>query len=121
MSWLLFLDESGHDHRQMPYEVRGGVTLHASKVWSFVQAMQSAEHECFGCSLQDFGHELKGASLLKRDRFKHALSKTKRPISPQQRRNDCRSLFARKQRPKPEQGPRGTELPSYGQACLLMA
>ena len=30
MSWLLFLDESGHDHRHMPYEVRGGVALHVS-------------------------------------------------------------------------------------------
>ena len=27
MAWLLFLDESGHDHKQMPYEVRGGVAL----------------------------------------------------------------------------------------------
>ena len=26
MSYLLFLDESGHDHRTMPYEVRGGVS-----------------------------------------------------------------------------------------------
>lgn len=25
MSWLLFLDESGHDHKQIPYEVRGGI------------------------------------------------------------------------------------------------
>ena len=29
MSWLLFLDESGHDHKSMPYEVRGGIALHA--------------------------------------------------------------------------------------------
>jgi len=32
MAWLLFLDESGHDHKQMPYEVRGGVALHAGEV-----------------------------------------------------------------------------------------
>ena len=25
MSYLLFLDERGHGHRTMPYEVRGGV------------------------------------------------------------------------------------------------
>lgn len=29
MSWFLFLDESGHDHKTMPYEVRGGIALHA--------------------------------------------------------------------------------------------
>jgi len=27
MSWLLFLDESGHDHKNCPYEVRGGVAI----------------------------------------------------------------------------------------------
>ncbi len=30
MAWLLFLDESGHDHKQMPYEVRGGVAIQDS-------------------------------------------------------------------------------------------
>jgi hypothetical protein len=28
MSWLLFLDESGHDHKNTPYEVRGGFAIH---------------------------------------------------------------------------------------------
>lgn len=27
MSWLLFMDESGYDHRVMPYEVTGGIAL----------------------------------------------------------------------------------------------
>jgi hypothetical protein len=27
MSWLLFLDESGHDHKNMPCEVRVGAQL----------------------------------------------------------------------------------------------
>lgn len=48
MSWLLFLDESGHDHKKMPYEVRGGVAMHAGQLWPFVQAMQRLELECFG-------------------------------------------------------------------------
>ena len=33
MSFLLFMDESGHDHKAMPYEVRGGLAVHASRVW----------------------------------------------------------------------------------------
>lgn len=37
MSWLLFMDESGHDHKNMPYEVRGGVAIHAGQLWPFVQ------------------------------------------------------------------------------------
>ena len=43
MSWLLFLDESGHDHRHMPYEVRGGVALHVSQLWPFIRGMQKLE------------------------------------------------------------------------------
>jgi hypothetical protein len=32
LSYLFFLDESGHDHKNCPYEVRGGIVLHASKL-----------------------------------------------------------------------------------------
>lgn len=63
MSWLLFLDESGHDHKSMPYEVRGGVALHASELWPFVQAMQRLELASFGCQLHRFSKELKGSTL----------------------------------------------------------
>ena len=60
MSYLLFLDESGHDHRTMPYEVRGGVALHASELWPFVQDMQRLELASFGTTLNQFQAELKG-------------------------------------------------------------
>src|SRR6266496_592474 len=72
MSWLLFLDESGHDHKNMPYEVRGGIALHASQLWPFVQAMQRLELDCFGCHLHQYRCELKGASLLDRKRYRFA-------------------------------------------------
>lgn len=62
MSYLLFLDESGHDHRQMPYEVRGGIALHASELWPFVQAMQRLELDAFGTQLHQFRKELRAAS-----------------------------------------------------------
>src|SRR5665213_748089 len=51
MSWLLFMDESGHDHKQMPYEVRGGIGLHAGEVWPFVQDFQRLELACYGVEL----------------------------------------------------------------------
>jgi hypothetical protein len=35
VTWLLFMDESGHDHKNMPLEVRGGVALHVSRLWDF--------------------------------------------------------------------------------------
>lgn len=38
MSYLLFLDESGHDHKVAPYEVTGGVAIHVSKLWPLSRA-----------------------------------------------------------------------------------
>jgi hypothetical protein len=61
MSWLLFLDESGHDHKQMPYEVRGGVAIHVSKLWPFVRAVQQLELNAFGAELHLYKKELKGS------------------------------------------------------------
>jgi hypothetical protein len=40
VSFLLFMDESGHDHKRMPYEVRGGIAIHAGKLWPMVQQLQ---------------------------------------------------------------------------------
>ena len=70
MSWLMFLDESGHDHRNMPYEVRGGVALHAGMVWPFVQALHRLELSAFGTELAQFKKELKGEKLLDKDRYR---------------------------------------------------
>ncbi len=72
MSWLLFMDESGHDHKAMPYEVRGGVALHASQLWPFVQAVQRLELDCFGGSLALYKKELKGSTLLDKKRYRLA-------------------------------------------------
>ena len=64
MAWLLFLDESGHDHKQMPYEVRGGVAIQDSQLWPFTRAVQQLERFAFGCALHEFQKELKGSTLL---------------------------------------------------------
>ena len=37
MSYLLFMDESGHDRRNLPYEVRGGIALEDGKIWPFAR------------------------------------------------------------------------------------
>lgn len=72
MSFLFFIDESGHDHRNCPYEVRGGIVLHARKLWPFVQDFRVLEEACFGTELGIFGVEVKGSRLLEKKRFKHA-------------------------------------------------
>ncbi len=116
MSYLLFLDESGHDHRTMPYEVRGGVALHASELWPFVQHMQRLELASFGTALHQFKAELKGCKLLDKDRFKWAAQAA--PMSDEERRKHCRGFLTKGLEKKP---PSRMEFTAYGQACLEMA
>jgi len=116
MSWLLFLDESGHDHKNMPYEVRGGVAIHARELWPFVQAMQRLELDCFGCQLGLYQKELKGSTLLDRKRFRFATQGP--PMDDDSRRRHCRAFFPRGLERKP---PSRDEFTAYGQACLEMA
>ncbi len=72
MSFLLFLDESGHDHRNLPYEIHGGIAIHAEKLWAFIQAIRDLEQSCFGDALHTYGSEIKGEKLLNKKRFKWA-------------------------------------------------
>jgi hypothetical protein len=116
MSYLLFLDESGHDHRVMPYEVRGGVALHASKLWPFVQDMQRLELAAFGTPLSQFRTELKGCKLLDKDRFRWAAQDSL--MSDEERRKHCRGFLTKGLEKKP---PSRLEFTAYGQACLEMA
>jgi len=116
MSWLLFLDESGHDHKQMPYEVRGGVALQAGELWPFVQAMQRLELDSFGCQLHQYRKELKGSTLLDRKRCRFAAQAA--PMDPDTRRKHCRAFLAKGLEKK---SPRRDEFTAYGQACLEMA
>lgn len=120
MSWLLFLDESGHDHRKMPYEVRGGIALHAGNLWPFVQAMKNLEVACFGDALYPFGSEVKGHRLLDKERFKWAQQGDELPDDA--RRKHARSFLIRGTQKDPEKGrPTAVEFIAYGQACLKMA
>jgi hypothetical protein len=116
MSWLFFMDESGHDHKNMPLEVRGGVALHAKKLWSFIQGWQRLEQDAFGVSLREFGKEAKGYKLLDRDRLKWAAQTSAMPHM--DRRKYARA-FLQKGRDKGK--PTSTEFAAYGQACVEMA
>lgn len=116
MSWLLFLDESGHDHRQMPFEVRGGVAFHASKLWNFIQAWRRLEEDCFGTTLLAFGKEAKGYKLLDRDRFKWASEDARLPDA--ERRKLARAFL---ERGREKVAPLKSHFVAYGQACLEMA
>lgn len=116
MAWLLFLDESGHDHKQMPYEVRGGVALQDSQLWPFTRAVQQLELVVFGCSLHEFQLELKGSTLLDRKRFRFAKQAEEMPAD--ERRKHARSFLVKGLQ---KQTPTSSEFCAYGQACIEMA
>lgn len=116
MSWLLFMDESGHDHRNMPYEVRGGIALHAGKLWPFVQDIQRRELDAYGTALAQFRTEIKGSKLLDRDRYKWAAQAG--AMADEERRKHCRSFLTKGLEKK---SPTRNEFTAYGQASIEMA
>ncbi len=70
---LLFIDESGHDHHEMPCEVLAGVAVSESNLWNLVKAVRAAEKGYFGDYLRNLRvTELKAKKLLKRKRFRSA-------------------------------------------------
>lgn len=110
------MDESGHDHRNCPYEVRGGIAIQAERIWPFIRAMVSLEESCFGDLLHKYGLEIKGHRLLDKDRFKWAYQKPW--YDDALRRSNCLSFLKKKINRQPI---RDFEFASYGQACIMMA
>ncbi|MCC6360344.1 MAG: DUF3800 domain-containing protein [Phycisphaerales bacterium] len=116
MSWLLFLDETGHDHKTMPYEVRGGFAIHASKLWPFIRALRISEQSIFGTSLRDYDLEIKGSKLLRSRCFLWA-AQAENMDDATRRKHALNFLNCGKQ----GRQPRGDEFTAYGQACIAMA
>jgi hypothetical protein len=112
---LLFLDESGTDHRVMPYEVNGGIALREQQLWSFVQDVAATQELCFGGALKDLApeHEFKGKNLLAADKFRFARQGPAMSIA--QRQELARAFL---QRRVTDAAPRKAEFTAYGQACL---
>ena len=116
MAWLLFMDESGHDHKDSPYEVRGGYALADTQLWPFVQDVLRLELSCFGARLADYKSEVKGMKLLQKDRFAHAAQMPE--IEAVKRQQLCRALLQAGLEKRP---PTREQLTAYGQASLRMA
>ena len=66
MAYLLFIDESGSDHHESPYEVLAGLAVEDSSAWSLITAVQKTEEELFGRRISAGSSELKGKELLKK-------------------------------------------------------
>jgi Protein of unknown function (DUF3800) len=91
MSFLFFVDESGHDHREAPYEVRSAVAVHDSRVWDLILALKRVEGEYFGTAYSGDGRELKAKRLLKRKTFRLAAQMD--AFAPDERRALAREAF----------------------------
>ncbi len=115
MSILLFLDESGHDHKNAPYEIRGGIALRAERLWPFVRDIKRLEVACFGVSLHRYQGELKGHRLLDRHRFQWANQES--PLEDLARRKYALSFLNKGVQKQP---PTRMEFTAYGQACIEM-
>jgi hypothetical protein len=72
MAWFLFIDESGQDHKESPYEVLAGVAIKDDILWKLVQELQDAEIAHFGRRYRGGSRELKGTKILKTKTFHHA-------------------------------------------------
>ncbi len=116
MAWLFFMDESGHSHQELPYEVRGGYALADTHLWPFVQDVLRLELSCFGARLADYKSEIKGMKLLSKDRFKHAAQLAEFEAATRQRL--CRALLQAGLEKRP---PTREQLTAYGHASLGMA
>lgn len=115
MSYLLFMDESGHDHTNTPFEVRGGIALHARRLWPFIRAMTTLEEATFGDLLHGYGSEIKGAKLLDKTRFRWAVQADRQDDLA--RRKNCVAFLNKGLQRRP---PNRAEFTAYGQACLAM-
>jgi len=116
---LFFLDESGHDHGNAPYEVLAGVTIRERDLWNLIQAIRNAEVEFLGLHMAEVGLELKGRKLLKRKIVRFAGEGP--TMEPNQRRELVRNLLQKgRQRSQGEavEDVKFNELVAYGQAVL---
>jgi hypothetical protein len=72
MSYLLFIDESGHDRRHAPYEVLAGLAIEDRVLWDLILDLQAVEILLFGTRYTKGSAELKGSKLLTSKVFRHA-------------------------------------------------
>ena len=72
MAYFLFIDESGQDHQNSPYEVLAGVAIQDIELWKFIKEAHEIEFDCFGRRYRLDGREIKALKFLKTKTFRLA-------------------------------------------------
>ncbi len=119
MSRLLFLDESGHDRKDSPYEVLAGICIEDKDLWNFICEIQGAETTFFGRRISAEEFELKAKKLLKRKTFR--LASQMSPFNPAERTELARQCLEKGKSSKgnPEgSGATKSELTALAQAKI---
>lgn len=69
MAYFLFIDESGQDRSESPYEVLAGIAIEDKKLWPLIQELRDAEIRVFGRRYSSSASELKAKRILKKKTF----------------------------------------------------
>jgi Protein of unknown function (DUF3800) len=72
LAYFLFIDESGHDHKDAPYEVLAGIAVEDSRTWPLITELNHSEEKHFGLRYSKEKVEIKGKKFLKKKVFKLA-------------------------------------------------
>jgi len=119
LALLFFIDESGTDHKQAPYEVLGGVGILESEAWQLIRSLKRSQRRHFGIELDDVIDEVKGTHLLKRKVFKNAA--LEELIPEHTRRVLARDFLQKGQRARRtgvQEPMTRLELIAYSQSCI---
>lgn len=84
MAYILFLDESGHDLKDSPYEVIAGVAVEDKNVWNLIRQIHLLEENIFGRRYSYGERELKARKILKTKTYR--LADQLEPIEPGERK-----------------------------------
>lgn len=80
MAYFLFIDESGQDRGESPYEVLAGIAIEDKKLWPLILELRDAETGMFGRRYSDDASELKAKKILKKKTFRLASRTAEMPI-----------------------------------------
>jgi hypothetical protein len=72
MAFFLFIDESGQDHHDSPYEVLAGIAIEDKDLWNFIRCAHELEIDCFGRKYREKDNEIKARTFLNRKTFRLA-------------------------------------------------
>ncbi|MET0466441.1 MAG: DUF3800 domain-containing protein [Chitinophagaceae bacterium] len=72
MAYFLFIDESGQDHKDSPYEALAGVAIEDARLWQLIKDMHELEMNCFGRRYRLDNREIKALKFLNKKTFRLA-------------------------------------------------